>query len=525
MLKRAEPSESNATSNSLEALRPQYLRPLIQVGGFVRKELADIIRQPRLVLVLVAGPFLILMLFAAGYDQNSVRLRTIFVGPEGSIYETSLDSYDDEMGRYVETLGFTDDAVAAEQSLKDGDADLVVIFPPDPAETVLGGEQASIVMLHNKLDPLQQTAVEVSAQVAVQELNATVLEQLVGEAQAALQPFGESLDTTTRLVEEIRVAADAGNDEQVDVTSQDLRLTLQSLQTAGKVSNGVVTNLRGSADPDQQERLGEMNQTIGEMNTALATLETASTDAETQAAARQLSELSERLGPQANELLTLDPRVATRPFVADTESLLRVSTRESDFFAPSAVSLLLQHLVITFAALALVRDEALGLFETYRVGPVSSHHVLAGKYVAYVTIGAVVGALLVASMVFGLDVPMRGSLLWVAVTIAALLLASIGLGLVMSSLARSDSQAVQYAMLILLASMFFGGFFLSLDAFRYPIRLLSWALPVTYAIRSLQATMLRGVDPAFIDIASLIVLSVVYGALAWFFLRRRLAVR
>ena len=73
-----------------------------------------------------------------------------------------------------------------------------------------------------------------------------------------------------------------------------------------------------------------------------------------------------------------------------------------------------------------------------------------------------------------------------------MLLASLSLGMVLSSISQTESQAVQFAMLTLLAGMFFSGFVLGLDNLTYPVKLISWTLPVTYGIRSFQTVMLLG---------------------------------
>ena len=93
---------------------PRRARRLVQVGGFVRKEIVAVARQPRLLLVLVVGPFVILLLFGLGYDQEQSVLRTAFVGPPGSIYEDSLEQFTDELEQYVENAGYSDDLAAAE---------------------------------------------------------------------------------------------------------------------------------------------------------------------------------------------------------------------------------------------------------------------------------------------------------------------------------------------------------------------------------------------------------------------------
>jgi ABC-2 type transport system permease protein len=79
--------------------------------------------------------------------------------------------------------------------------------------------------------------------------------------------------------------------------------------------------------------------------------------------------------------------------------------------------------------------------------------------------------------------------------LALLILASLGIGLLISILSKSETQAVQLSMLMLLLSIFFGGFFLPLENFWEPIRAVSYLLPLTPGILGLQDIMLRGIAP------------------------------
>ena len=158
----------------LRARRP-WAR-VIQGSAFVRKELVEIARQPRLLALLVVGPFALLLLFGAGYRDDDLRMRTMFVGPAGSFYEDAVADHRDELERFVRPEGFTDDLDAARARLADGDVDAIVVFPTDPLDTVLAGERAEIDVLHDKIDPIQQTAIEVAARLAVQEVNAQVVD-------------------------------------------------------------------------------------------------------------------------------------------------------------------------------------------------------------------------------------------------------------------------------------------------------------------------------------------------------------
>ena len=76
--------------------------------------------------------------------------------------------------------------------------------------------------------------------------------------------------------------------------------------------------------------------------------------------------------------------------------------------------------------------------------------------------------------------------------VALLSFASLGLGLLISTIVDSERQAVQLSMLVLLASVFFSGFVLPLDQFVTPLRIAAYSLPVTHGIQLLQDFMLRG---------------------------------
>ena len=231
-----------------EPLVAPRLRPVIHFLGVLRKEAVAILRQPRLLLILVIGPFLVLALFAVGFDQERTVLDTTFVGPRDSVYESSIEEFADELDRYVRFNGYTTDLVAAERALDRGDTDLIVIFPSDPVASVLAGEQAEIKILHDKIDPIQQTTVEVSAQVAVQELNARLLQEVVGEAQRLLVPYEQSLEDASTSIEDLRTAVSAGDDEAVRAATSELLDSSNALTTIVEVSDEFASRMDGSSE-------------------------------------------------------------------------------------------------------------------------------------------------------------------------------------------------------------------------------------------------------------------------------------
>jgi ABC-2 type transport system permease protein len=113
-----------------------------------------------------------------------------------------------------------------------------------------------------------------------------------------------------------------------------------------------------------------------------------------------------------------------------------------------------------------------------------------------------------------LAVPFRGDLALIGLTVVLLLFASLTIGLTLSLLATSQENAVQYSMLVLLASVFFSGFFLPLDTLKLPAIAVSYILPVTYGIQALQDLMLRGVLTSSTPLIALGAMGVLFSLLS-----------
>ena len=491
---------------------PQVSAPwavVVRSFAFLRKEVVEIVRQPRLILLLVVGPFALLMMFGFGYSESSIRKRAVFVGSEESVYADVLTTYEEQLSDFIESKGLVASVADGRAMLVSGEADVVVVFPEDAEQTVMTGERAVIEVLHDEIDPIQEGAVEVAARLAIQEVNATVLATLATEAQDRLAPSGE-------IAEELLVLAERLGDDPV-AASEAIDDELARLTPALDGTATVLSRLELEDD-------GALEQ-LEETRMAAATVVDRAEGLDDTATSDQIDELATALVSLADHLdetIVLDPEVLVRPFESSTENVLTESIRPNDYFTPASLALLLQHLALTFAALSLVRDRRTGLFELMRVGPLSSIEIVLGKIFAYLLVGTIVGAALICGAVFGLGVTFTGSIGWLVVVVVGVLLASLALGMLLATLAATESQAVQYAMLALLGGLFFSGFILPISGLSYPVKLVSFLLPVTYGIATLQDIMLRGSTPAPWALTGLAALIAVYGAIAVLGLRRRL---
>ena len=492
------------------------LRSAIRTSSFLRKELVEVLRQPRLVLTLVLGPFAILALFGAGLQDFDPPVRTILVAPAGSGIAAAVERFAEQAERDQRIIvdRVTADQEAALAALRRGEVQLVAVFPDDAEELVRADEQAPITSYHNLIDPIETQAIELFSRSAADQVNKQVLEAAIAAGQEDAVPLTARLTTAQAQVSALRLALEAGDQAAAQQEQGAVAAEVQALGAAVLPIAGILAAVQGdggaSLTPAMTAALGRLDG-LAQASGRAAQLE------QVAALEQDLVLLTTALG----DFTTLSPEVVVSPFTAVAERVTETEVRLSDFYAPAVVVLLLQHLLISFIGLSVVREDQLGTTELFRVAPLSALEALLGKYLAYAILGGGVSGALLALMVFVLGVPLLAPWGTLALGVAAVVFASIGLAFVIALLSRSDSQAVQYAMLVLLASVFLGGFLLSLTRFTPALRGLSTALPPTHGIEALRTIMLRG-SPATTQVAILGGMGAGLFALSWLLMRRRM---
>lgn len=223
------------------------------------------------------------------------------------------------------------------------------------------------------------------------------------------------------------------------------------------------------------------------------------------------------------EAQAIPPDVIAAPTRTEVQNVAPSAPTIVQYFGPAVLALILQHMAVTLIALSVVRERTSGLFELFRVSPISTAELVIGKLIAFGLFSGAVALATIALLVLGFGVPMLADPIWVAATVGLLILASLGLGLLVAAVSDSEPQTVQLSLLILLASVFFSGFVLAIEEFSEPVRSAIYALPVANGIRLLGDFLFRGTTVALWQLGLLAGLAFGYIALAWILLRRALA--
>jgi len=429
-----------------------------RIFSFLNKELAEIFRQPALIVLLVLGPFLLMFLFGLGYPDENRTLRTIFVLEDQNVPPQELKLFTESINPTIAETQIEQNKANALARLARNQADLVIVVPAHAVETIQSNQKATFLIYHNEVDPFQIAYIYSIGNIYVNEVNRRILESATEQGQGSAGDLQTSLEDAIAKTQAIRQTippGDSGTATQVDDLLKSLNDVHDKLRQFRSMSSAVLVN----------------------------------------------------------------------PFTSDISGITPKQFGPTDFFAPAVIVLLMQHLSITLASLSIVRERRSGIMELFRVSPLTAFEILLGKFLTYLFFELILAAIISALIVGVLGIPMFGNWWHYGLAVFILLFTSLGLGFLISLISETDTQAVQYSMLLLLASIFFSGFLLDLRLMWKPIGVLAWSLPATYGIRMLQDIMLRGAPIPLLIFSGLALIGIAIFVIDWLLLRKRIEVQ
>ncbi len=212
------------------------------------------------------------------------------------------------------------------------------------------------------------------------------------------------------------------------------------------------------------------------------------------------------------------------PITASTQVLYNPEMIDIWFILPGLVGLILQTLAITQAVLIVVRDREQGTLEQILVTPARPIELMVSKIVPLLVVCLVAMSMVVGIGIFWFGVPFQGSLFlyfWLALLFVA---SALGLGLLLSTRAKTQLEATQYGLIFMLFGVLLSGFMYPLNAMPPVLQFIGGLFPATYFIRISRGIFLKGVGFSFVwsDALILAIYSVVIVVIAARSFRKRL---
>jgi len=185
------------------------------------------------------------------------------------------------------------------------------------------------------------------------------------------------------------------------------------------------------------------------------------------------------------------PNGAAAP-VFELRNYYNPERRSAVQIVPALIGVILTMTMVLFTAVAIVRERERGNLEFLITTPVGTLELMLGKLIPYVLIGLLQVSIVLIVGHFLFEVPFRGALGDLYGAALVFIAASLALGLLISTLARSQFQAMQMTFFFFLPSILLSGFMFPFDGMPRPAQLFAEILPLTHFVRMVRGIVLRG---------------------------------
>ncbi len=180
------------------------------------------------------------------------------------------------------------------------------------------------------------------------------------------------------------------------------------------------------------------------------------------------------------------------PVEVRPQVLYNPDLRAPNFFVPGVIGTALQIATVFAVAMSVVRERERGTLENLLVSPMSRWGLMLGKLVPYLCISMVMALFLFAILRWVFFVPIRGNLAALFASALFYIFALASLGLLVSTKAQTQNEAMQMSMTVMLPSIFFSGFIFPRETMPWIFYAISTVLPLTYFVELMRGIVLRG---------------------------------
>jgi ABC-2 type transport system permease protein len=218
------------------------------------------------------------------------------------------------------------------------------------------------------------------------------------------------------------------------------------------------------------------------------------------------------------------PVAVSLPLVVHTQVWYNPDLVSSHFMIPGVIGTILFALTSILTATAIVRERERGTIEQLIVTPIRPWELVVGKLVPYVLLALFNAFEILAIGVYWFDVPVRGDLGLIFLYSSIFLMTSLGIGLLASTLANTQQEAMLTVWMVLLPSLFLSGFFFPLEAMPKALQWISYAMPLRYYLVIIRSLMVKGVGFAALrqELLALMIFGIAIMSIAAMRFRKRL---
>jgi ABC-2 type transport system permease protein len=178
----------------------------------------------------------------------------------------------------------------------------------------------------------------------------------------------------------------------------------------------------------------------------------------------------------------------------ETRAWYNPALKSRNFMVPGVLVMILLITTTNLTSMAIVKEKEIGTLEQLLVTPIKAPELILGKLVPFIIIAFVNVCVVLVAMVVGFGIPVKGSLGLLFLLSSFFLLTSLGLGLFVSTVSRTQQQAMMTTMFfIIMPMMYLSGFVFPVENMPKILQLISYGIPMRHFLIIVRSIILKGV--------------------------------
>jgi len=165
-----------------------------------------------------------------------------------------------------------------------------------------------------------------------------------------------------------------------------------------------------------------------------------------------------------------------------------------NFMVPSIAALILTIITALLTSLAVVKEKEIGTLEQLIVTPIKPYQMILGKLIPFILLAFATVFLVLSVMVFWFGIPIRGSLIYLLFASFLFILSTLGLGLFVSTISRTQQQAMMITVFaVIMPMIYLSGFAFPIENMPESIQYITYLIPLKYYLIILRGVVLKGI--------------------------------
>ena len=203
-------------------------------------------------------------------------------------------------------------------------------------------------------------------------------------------------------------------------------------------------------------------------------------------------------------------QVGLRGVELESRAWYNENLESRNFYVPAVITNIVFIITMLLSSMAVVREKEIGTIEQVIVTPIGKGEFILGKTIPFVLIGYIDVIIISLVAVFWFEVQLRGSLLLLFGSTALFLMSSLGIGLLISTVSRTQQQAMMSAFFVIFPAMLLSGFAFPIESMPECVQWITWLNPMRFFLVIIRSIFLKGVglDILWPQLSALLIIGV-----------------